>query len=58
MPIHLLIQRKFGKIKAVFPFNSAKKYSAIALENPENSDMVSIYIKGAPEYILNMCKCI
>jgi magnesium-transporting ATPase (P-type) len=44
-----LIQRKFGKIRAVFPFNAEKKYSAIALENPENSESVSIYIKGAPE---------
>lgn len=52
IPIHILIQRKFGKIKAIFPFSSAKKYSAVALENPENPDMISIYIKGAPEYIL------
>ncbi|MFM7852506.1 MAG: hypothetical protein ACKO96_11480 [Flammeovirgaceae bacterium] len=53
-----MIQRKLGKIKAVLPFCSTKKYSAVALEHPDNPELVTIYIKGAAEIILGMSKYI
>lgn len=68
LPIHRMIAEKFktydvqagGKaaklprIKAVSPFNSTKKRSAVALVHPYRDDYVSIYVKGAPEVILEM----
>jgi len=41
-------------IKAVSPFNSTKKRSAIALVHPLRQDYVAVYVKGAPEVILEM----
>jgi len=58
IPIHLLINRKLGKIKAISPFSPLKKRSAVALLNPDRPDTVSIYVKGAPEVIVQMCQYI
>jgi len=68
LPIHRMIAEKYktydvhanGKtaklprIKAVSPFNSSKNRSAVALVHPFRDDYVSIYVKGAPEKILEM----
>jgi magnesium-transporting ATPase (P-type) len=35
IPIHYLIQRKAGRIRAVLPFNSDNKLSAVAIEHPD-----------------------
>ena len=35
IPIHILINRKLGRIKAISAFSSEKKRSAIALEHPD-----------------------
>ena len=35
IPIHLLIQKKLGKIKMIIPFTSERKYSVTAIENPD-----------------------
>jgi magnesium-transporting ATPase (P-type) len=35
IPIHLLVQRKFGRVKATIPFSSDRKYSAVAVEHPD-----------------------
>jgi len=35
IPIHHLIQRKNGRIRAVVPFNSENKLSAVAIEHPD-----------------------
>lgn len=56
VPVHLLIQRKLGKIVASSPFSPARKRSAIALAHPDRTDKVAIYVKGAPEVIGNMCQ--
>jgi magnesium-transporting ATPase (P-type) len=66
IPIHLMIAKKFetyddlssGKcekkqrIKAVSPFNSTKKRSAVAMVHPFKNDVVAVYVKGAPEIII------
>lgn len=56
IPIHLLIQRKNGRIRATVPFSSEKKRSAIALEDPDRPGIVVIHVKGGPEVILEMCQ--
>jgi len=55
IPIHLLIQQKLGRIKNTSPFNSIKKRSACAIEHPTQPNKVVVYIKGAPEVIIDMC---
>jgi len=55
IPIHILIQRKCGRIKAQSPFSSEKKRSAVALDHPEKPGTVCVHVKGAPEVILSMC---
>jgi len=52
IPIHLLVSRKLGRVKAISPFSSNSKRSAIALIHPDRPETVSIYIKGAPETII------
>jgi len=56
IPVHTLIQRKYGRERAVSPFSSEKKRSAIALDSPDRPGRVVIHLKGAPETILEMCK--
>lgn len=52
IPVHLLIQQKLGRVKTVSPFNSIKKRSATVIENPNRPGTITVYIKGAPEVIL------
>ena len=54
MDISNLIDMKQGHIKAVMPFNSDAKMSAVAVEQPNKNGKVVIYLKGAPEYILSL----
>ena len=56
VPIHLLIQRKQGKVLVENSFLSAKRRSAVALTDPDNKDRIKIYVKGAPEDLLNKCQ--
>jgi Ca2+-transporting ATPase len=58
VPVHLLIQRKLGRIRAISPFSSEKKRSAVALECPDRPQRVAVYVKGAPEVIINLCHSI
>lgn len=55
LPIHDLIKKKIGKIEAVVPFSSIRKRSVTAVRHPDNDDMIRIYIKGAPEFIVHKC---
>jgi Ca2+-transporting ATPase len=55
IPVHLLIQRKLGRIRAASPFSPEKKRSAVAIESPEHDNDVYIYVKGAPEEIISLC---
>ena len=47
-----------GRIKAISPFSSIKKRSATVIENPNKPGWVTIFVKGAPEVILDMCQSI
>ena len=55
IPIHLLINKKHGNILMRSPFSPDTKRSAIAIQSPDRPGMVSIYVKGAPEILLNVC---
>lgn len=56
VPVHLLIQRKLGRIRATSPFSPQRKRSAVALECPDRQGLVTVYVKGAPEVILEKCQ--
>ena len=55
IPIHDLILKKLGRIEAVIPFSTIRKRSITAVRHPDKEDLVRIYIKGAPELIVNKC---
>lgn len=55
LPIHNLINKKHGNILMRSPHSSENKRSAVAIQNPDRPDVVSIYVKGAPEMLINHC---
>lgn len=55
IPVHLLITQKLDKIKEVSSFDSFKKRMATVVKNPSRPGVVSVYLKGAPEVVLDMC---
>jgi P-type Ca2+ transporter type 2C len=54
VPVHLLITKKFGKIKASCPFSPQTKRSAVVVES-EQPGSIMVFVKGAPEVVVNMC---
>jgi magnesium-transporting ATPase (P-type) len=55
LPVHFDIKRKNGRVKAAVAFTPEKKLSATAVISPDLSEVVSVYVKGAPEEILRLC---
>jgi len=55
IPVHLLIQKKLGNIRMICPFSSEKKRSIVALDSPDRPGRVCVYLKGAPEIIIDNC---
>jgi magnesium-transporting ATPase (P-type) len=55
IPVHEHIARKEGKVLAEVPFDSKLKRSIIAVQHPDMTDVVRVYIKGAPEIVLANC---
>lgn len=54
VPVHEIIKRKLGQILVTIPFSTIRKRSVVAMRLPD-SDIVRIYVKGAPEYIVGRC---
>jgi len=52
IPVHLLIQRKLGRIRMISPYTSERKRSIVALDSPDRQGRVCVYIKGAPEIVI------
>ena len=53
-----LQENKLQSIRAVMPFSSENKYSAVAVTHLDDEGQVmkiAIYIKGAPEVVMGMC---
>lgn len=40
------------------PFSSFKKRSATVVQNPNRPGTITVYLKGAPEVVLDMCSSI
>jgi magnesium-transporting ATPase (P-type) len=53
IPVHLMVQRKFGgRLLAQRGFDTELRTSVVAVQNFEDPEMVSIYMKGAPEEVI------
>lgn len=55
VPVHDIINRKLGKIQAEIPFSTIKKKSVVAMQHPNAEEIIRVYVKGAPEQIVNKC---
>jgi calcium-translocating P-type ATPase len=55
IPVHKLMLEREGRIKAWIPFDTKLKRSIIAIEHPQVEGTVRVYIKGAPETVVNNC---
>lgn len=55
IPVHEVMAQKEGRVLAQVPFDSKLKRSIIAIQHPFLADTVRIYIKGAPEIVLQNC---
>lgn len=55
IPIHNIIQNKEGNVLLEFPFDSIKKRTLTVVDINPDEDLVRIFIKGAPEYIIPSC---
>lgn len=54
IPVHDVIKEKVGFVEYQIPFSSSRKTSAIAIKYPDH-DLVRVFVKGAPEYIIFNC---
>ena len=50
-----IIRQKEDKVRAVIPFNSSRKRACTILENPLDSSKISMYVKVAPEIVIEYC---
>ena len=48
--------KKEGKVRAQIGFDTRRKRSIIAIEHPEMEGIVRVYVKGAPEYVIQNCE--
>lgn len=55
VPVHELITKKLGRVEVVVPFSTIRKRSVTAIRHPDRDDIVRVYVKGAPEYIVHKC---
>lgn len=55
VPVHDIIKKKYSRIETAIPFSSIRKRSIVAVRHPDMDDVVRIYVKGAPEFIITKC---
>ena len=51
-----LIRQKDDRILQVIPFNSGRKRACTAVRHPTIDNLVRVYVKGAPEIVLDLCE--
>ena len=49
------LAKKNDRILEVIPFNSARKRACSVIRHPENESLVRVFLKGAPEIVLDYC---
>ena len=53
--VHDIIKKKFGRIESIIPMSPDRKRQLIAVRHPDMDDIIRIYVKGAPEKIIDKC---
>ena len=56
IPVHEIMATKEGRVLAQVPFDSKLKRSIVAVQHPGMTETVRIYVKGAPEIVIDHCK--
>lgn len=52
---HDVIRQKEDRIEVFIPFNSGRKRACTALRHPTKADTVRVFVKGAPEMVIELC---
>lgn len=55
IPVHEIIRRKEGQVLYEDAFSTIKKKSLVAMRHPDHEGIVRVYLKGAPEIVINKC---
>lgn len=55
IPVQKEMLKREGNIKAWIPFDTNLKRSIIAIKHPDMVDTVRVYVKGAPEIVIENC---
>lgn len=50
-----MISRKKDHILQTIPFNSRRKRAATCLRHPDDQKRVRVFLKGAPEIVIDYC---
>jgi len=56
IPVHEIMMTKEGRVLAQVPFDAKLKRSIVAVQHPGMTDTVRIYVKGAPEIVIDQCR--
>ena len=56
VPVHDKIREKQGRVLFSRPFDSKLQRSVIAVQHPQDDNIVRVYVKGAPEIIIPKCR--
>jgi magnesium-transporting ATPase (P-type) len=53
---HTIIRKKDENILQFIPFNSARKRACTVVRHPDDSNLVRVFVKGAPEIVIENCE--
>lgn len=51
-----IIRQKDDRVLQVIPFNSKRKRACTAVRHPTKENLVRVFVKGAPEIVLELCE--
>mmetsp|Transcript_23024 Transcript_23024/g.31395 ORF Transcript_23024/g.31395 Transcript_23024/m.31395 type:complete len:541 (+) Transcript_23024:427-2049(+) len=55
IPVHEIIRNKEGRVLYEDAFSTIRKRSLVALKHPDIEGIVRVYVKGAPEIVIEKC---
>jgi Ca2+ transporting ATPase len=53
--VHDIIKKKFSRIESIIPLSPDRKRQLVAVRHPDMDDIIRVYVKGAPEKIIDKC---
>ena len=55
VPAQDVIREKENNILMQIPFNSGRKRACTVVRDPQDSNKVKVFVKGAPEIVMEYC---